>query len=93
MPSWVTNPLVTIEDCYARSKEKLGPMFALYGGRAHEAAGPKGSATWTAEDWAAHREAMRGMQPARVGETDFARLHFDPFGGGEIAAPTRYRGL
>ena len=33
------------------------------------------------------------MQPARVGETDFARLHFDPFGGGEIAAPTRYRGL
>ena len=93
VPSWVTNPLVTIEDCYARSKEKLGPMFALYGGRAHEAAGPKGSATWTAEDWAAHREAMRGMQPARTGETDFARLHFDPFSGGEIAAPARYRGL
>ena len=58
-----------------------------------QAGGAARGSTWTAEDWAAHLEAMRGMQPARVGETDFARLHFDPFGGGEVAAPARYRGL
>lgn len=55
--------------------------------------GASKGARWTAEDWAAHREAMRGMGPARIGETDFAALHFDPFGGGETRAPGRYRGL
>jgi len=90
VPSWVTNPLVTIEDCYARSKEKLGPMFALYGGRAHEATGPKGGGSaWTAEDWAAHREAMRNMRPAPMGELS----HLDAQGMRVKAPRSRYRGL
>lgn len=54
----------------------------------------RGSSAWTTEDWTAHREEMRGLGPApRPGETDFPALHFDPFGGGEVPAPTRYRGL
>ena len=93
IPSWVTNPLVSIETCYGKSKERIGPMLALYGGRASEATGRGGSKAWTIEDWTAHREAMRGIGPQRASETDFARLHFDPFGGGEVAAPARYRGL
>ena len=52
-----------------------------------------GRTRWTMEDWTAHREQMRGIGPQRVGETDFPALHFDPFGGGEIPAPGRYRGL
>lgn len=58
-----------------------------------QAGGAARGSSWTAEDWTEHAAAMRGMQPARTGETDFARLHFDPFGGGEVPAPARYRPL
>lgn len=33
IPSWVSNPVAPIEDCYAKSDGNLRRMFALYGGR------------------------------------------------------------
>jgi len=36
IPAWVTNPTATIADCYALSRDRLGPMFGRYGGRPDE---------------------------------------------------------
>lgn len=43
VPAWVSNPpKAAIEDCYALSRDRLGPMFGRYGGRPDEAEGARG---------------------------------------------------
>ncbi len=90
IPSWVTNPLVTIEDCYMRSKDRLGPMLALYGGRASEATGGKSGGAWTVEDWTAHREAMRDLNPRPATDPGWT---LNGQGLRVASTPERYRGL
>ena len=40
-PTWVAYPAMTIEQCFARSKEDLNILLAWYGGRAEEAPGTR----------------------------------------------------
>lgn len=42
VPAWVTSPAASIEDCFALSRMRLGPMFGRYGGRPDEAEGGRG---------------------------------------------------
>jgi hypothetical protein len=63
VPSWVTNPVMSIEAAYARSKGNLREMFALYGGRG---ASIGAVSTWEpAADSAALRGRYYGMHPGR----------------------------
>jgi hypothetical protein len=62
IPSWSTNPRVTIDACHVGSNRDLDRMFAEYGGR-YDSKLTKGSALWTPEQYQGLVDMNRRLNP------------------------------
>ncbi len=88
IPTWVSNPVAPIEDCYAKSGS-LRRMFALYGGRPDLSGGGDGAGQ------CALAASINARLARRLGKTKApiagqANVHV-PFPGEEDYPPPRHR--